>query len=161
MQDSMSLERSSENSAKMKFGNTMSSPSLWQRMKKLLHGLGKPMMVSNPDFIAMWLEPAGLPEGCVIPVGTMFVVPHVEEHEDSRLPEHSILLAGQDLERELYPELSSLYSHTGGFYLFALENMVKKFIIGFTENNVPIYGDGAVYFNTIPHVEEAPRDIRS
>jgi len=116
-----------------------------------------------------------------IPVGTMAVIPHVDpelrQQDDQRIaddlasdeiseskypiPEGTILLAGQILSREMYTELSPVYPD-GGYYNFPLPNLIKKFIIGFNvENNEILWGDGVVYYESIPKpVKTGHKDIR-
>lgn len=112
-------------------------------------------------------------ESFEIPVGTMAVIPHLteEQWEESKdedgnlrpgaLPEKTILLAGQGLARELYPELSREYPNEGGFHHFVLPDLTKKFIIGIdADTNEIQWGDGIVYYESVPKIEVPIRDIR-
>ena len=121
------------------------------------------------------------PEVISIPAGTMAIVPHIpedvryerevqqeeataagQEFEDpDPLPEGTILVAGQSLPREDYPEISPLYTEMGGFHHFTLPYLIKKFIIGInSETNEIMYGDAVIYYKTIPELEIEVRDIR-
>jgi hypothetical protein len=113
-------------------------------------------------------------DSIAIPAGTMAVIPHVplehyhEEFEKKTqaesngeeyasdclpLPEGTILVCAQTLRRADYPELSPLFSD-GGFYDFTLPDLTKKFIVGVNpESNEVMYGDGIVYYRSIPKPE--------
>ncbi len=92
-------------------------------------------------------------EKFVIPAGTISVIPHAPEEfiDDSVLPHGTIFMAGQELERSLYRELSQLHPDSGSFYYFMLPDLRKKFIIGFNpdENEIQ-WGDGVIYYQSIP-----------
>jgi len=124
----------------------------------------------DPGFIL--LDPAVH----TIPAGTMAVIPHVpgdirdenhraeveeDELDPNSIPNQTILVAGQSLERSLYPELSPIYAETGGFNYFTLPYLIKKFIIGVNhDTNEIMWGDAVIYYETIPALEVVKRDIR-
>lgn len=129
----------------------------------------------EPNEIA-YVDPALMlvdPEVITIPVGLIAVIPHVE-YEDAveddqeqmeklgtnRIPEFTILLGGQKLKRENYPELSPLMPD-GGFYDFEVPDLIGKFIIGInaTTNEI-IRGDGVMYYQSIPAPVKEQRDVR-
>ena len=106
----------------------------------------------------------GVPTGQQIKAGTMAVVPHIEFDEEGVelsefkvLPAATILCAGQQLERNLYPKLAPLYNDTGGFYRFILPDLVNKFIIGVNEEGEFVYGDGIIYYDDIPNNDPPSR----
>lgn len=111
-------------------------------------------------FIGTDLNVLEIPEGGKVEAGTLFVVPYVEGVDGVRLPDFSILCCGQLLSRELYPELSSIYSDTGGFYEFIVPNLEGKFLLGFDLKGKPIKGSGAVYYQSVPPTPQQLRDIR-
>lgn len=111
-----------------------------------------------------------------IPVGTMAVIPHMTEEQWDEmkdengylrpgalraLPEGTLILGGQSLERELYPELSREYANSGGFHHFELPDLRKKFILGIDPDTEEFqWGDGVVYYETVPKIDIPIRDIR-
>lgn len=91
-----------------------------------------------------------------VPAGTIAVI----QADLEEMPEGTILLAGQMLKRDLYPELSRLYSDTGGFYDFLLPDLQNRFIIGVSQDGLPIMGSGIIYYADWPRVVTPTRDIR-
>jgi hypothetical protein len=118
------------------------------------------MMMPAYKFIGTDLKVLEIPTNAAVEAGTMFVVPYVEGAGDVKLPDFSVLCAGQRLSREYYPELSPLYSDTGGFYEFILPKLEGIFLLGFDEDGFPIKGSGAVFYRSIPLIPEQVRDIR-
>lgn len=91
-----------------------------------------------------------IPEGAQVPAGVMSVIPSGDMVDDTEMGPFSVISAGQYLSRELYPELSHMFSETGGLHLFQLPALEHKFLLGWEENGNPIVGDGIVYFQTFP-----------
>lgn len=107
-----------------------------------------------PYFIDIDLYEQAIPANGVIPAGTMFIVDCVDEIIDTEgrshgLPDFTLLLAGQNLSREMYPELSRIFSGTGGFYEFTMPDLRNKFLLGFDMDSKPIYGSGAIYYEDV------------
>jgi hypothetical protein len=112
-----------------------------------------------------WIRPilVEVPEGVEIQAGTMIVVERTSDENavDAHImPEGTILMAGQRLSREMYPELGGFFTETGGFYEFQLPDLENKFLLGFGEDNSLIMGSGAVYYQTMPHVDDPNEAIR-
>lgn len=100
--------------------------------------------------IALYVEPNEIPEGSVIPAGTITIVPHFGANpEPDFIPFGTIVMGGQSLSRALYPELSPCYTGVGGFYDFTLEDLVQKFIIGFDEDGQVVKGTACIYYVTV------------
>lgn len=103
-----------------------------------------------------------MPEGTVIPAGTIVVVPHTTDTPDPEdapdpefMPPYTIVMAGQELERDLYPELSQVYAGNGGFYRFQLENLVRRFSLGFDEDGEIIRGTALIYYAQVRWHDES------
>lgn len=124
-------------------------------------------------FVDPQLMNVGNKETFTIPVGTMAVIPHLTEEQwdemkdengylrPGALPEGTLILGGQSLERELYPELSREYANSGGFHHFELPDLRKKFILGIDPDTEEFqWGDGVVYYETVPKIDIPIRDIR-
>ncbi len=105
-----------------------------------------------------------------IKAGMMAVIPHFEwdrdfsENSDNApeppyLPNDAVICGGQVLSRELYPELSQIFSGGGGFYEFTLPDLVGRFIIGVKEDGTFQMGDGIVYYRDNPQVKVNPRSV--
>jgi hypothetical protein len=76
------------------------------------------------------------------------------------LPEKTLVLVGQVLDREMYPELSRIYTDAGGFYQFTLPDMRERFIVGISDEGKFLRGDGIIYYESVPPNPEPVSDIR-
>lgn len=103
----------------------------------------------DPIVLSMSDEPG-------IKAGMMAVIPSDYIGE---FPEHTLLCAGQTLNRELYPKLSQVYAGIGGFHHFTLPDLLNKFIIGVDEDGEFVLGHGIVYFEDIPNTDRPSRDV--
>lgn len=127
---------------------------------KLQRSLWNLRMSSNLLFVEIDLRPNPLPEEATIKAGTMFIVPYHEDHDEALLPDFTILLCGQQLMRDQYPQISPLFNSTGGFYEFALPDLEGKFLLGFDDEGNPKMGSGAIFYQDVPPKISPVRDIR-
>lgn len=93
-----------------------------------------------------------IPEGAEIPVGTISVIPHPAQWgvDDLVIPDFTILMSGQGLLREMYPQLQLLFSDTGGLYHFELPDLLRKFLMGWDGFGNPVFGSAVIYYETLP-----------
>lgn len=80
-----------------------------------------------------------------IKAGTFILLPPGETP-----PEHTVLLCGQSLSRDQYPELSEIYPGGMRGGTFELPNHSESVITGFDIGGIPILGSLAVYFESVP-----------
>ena len=92
-----------------------------------------------------------------IKAGMMAIIP--SRPEDREIPEGTLLCAGQEIDRNSFKKLSSIYTDNGGFYKFQLPDLVGRFIIGVNESGEFMMGDAVIYYEDIPSTDPPSRDI--
>lgn len=123
-------------------------------------------MAKDFDYLEARFSSVSLLEKQEIPAGTMIVVPDFSnslaeiENPHPFQPEYTLIMCGQRLSREMYPELSELFTTTGGFYEFVLPDLERKFLLAFDADGTPLMGSGAIFYKSVPLTEEPYAEIR-
>lgn len=110
--------------------------------------IGADTVIKAMRFVSIHLVIAEIPDEAEIKVGTMFLWPYVKGYEGGRLPDKTVLCGGQQLTREMYPELSAI-TPAGDFYTFTLPNLEGKFLVDFHKDGSPILASGCMYYETV------------